>query len=286
MSFDDEVQLPEHVNSVSAQTRTRILLGLLLWGLHYTRAVELVSHKSNKHDEAPLILGRCFYGGFCAAHMSRQVAWSNSEPLEESHEVYVSERVGEFPEACFARGRHHWQVCRNTFYQSVVMTFQPLSGQPSRMEQFPPERVFRQALAAVSAPLVLRGGLPANETPSVEEEDVHAFIWEHLEDYDNDLAEYARDPWTYVRERSIVETKGESGEIEEHGGWKTVHMFVGRTGFDEDVINEWNGQKGQDKFVLEVLGYKRRGYFIELGAFDAIGTKVQMLIPEVQKCTY
>jgi hypothetical protein len=48
------------------------------------------------------------------------------------------------------------------------------------------------------------------------------------------------------------------------------------------VINEWNAQKGQDKFVLEVLGYKRRGYFIELGAFDAIGTRVQMLIPEVQ----
>jgi hypothetical protein len=54
------------------------------------------------------------------------------------------------------------------------------------------------------------------------------------------------------------------------------------SGFDEDVINEWNAQKGQDKFVLEVLGYKRRGYFIELGAFDAIGTRVQMLIPEVQ----
>ena len=40
--------------------------------------------------------------------------------------------------------------------------------------------------------------------------------------------------------------------------------------YNKFIIMQYNGQVGQDKYVLSVLNYKRNGYFIEIGSNDPI----------------
>jgi len=241
-----------------------------MMGINWRAAILLASLATNisadadtdvESEREPLMLGRCYSVGHCALEGGQRL-------VEESEAVYARERVGEWPEACFLRGRHRWQACRNTLYQPVYMIFDRQGRGESPNASFPPLRVAQEALAAAHQPLMLEDGFPCVEQRPPP--DSHDFILDHMDEFDEFLSENPRDGQVFMRER-LREARAPRIHGEEPGGWKTLHIFVGRTGFDEDIIHEFNSQKGQDQLVLQILGYKRGGFFIELGAFDAIG---------------
>ena len=123
---------------------------------------------------------------------------------------------------------------------------------------------------------------------------------------------------TYARYMCPHDDPGIAGE-EDTGGWKVVHVFVGRcdviltlpkaclpngtkdfesgtnctvlvareicwTGGDsipsprhalveDDAIQHWNSQHGQDLHVMRMLRFRRNGFFVDIGAFDAVSRK-------------
>ncbi len=83
-----------------------VLLACLAWS-----AAEGTVDAEDAAGRVPLNFGLCYVSGHCALEGGPR--WA-----EEQEEVYALERVGESPEACFARGRHHWHACRNTAHTS------------------------------------------------------------------------------------------------------------------------------------------------------------------------
>jgi hypothetical protein len=79
-----------------------VLLACLAWS-----AADGTADAADAAGREPLNFGLCYVSGHCALEGGPR--W-----VEEPEEVYALERVGDSPEACFARGRHHWQACRNT----------------------------------------------------------------------------------------------------------------------------------------------------------------------------
>jgi len=53
-------------------------------------------------------------------------------------------------------------------------------------------------------------------------------------------------------------------------GWNPIYVYFGESNKLEDRGKKFHGQLLQDKLVIELFGYKRNGYFIDLAANNAV----------------
>jgi hypothetical protein len=75
----------------------------------------------------------------------------------------------------------------------------------------------------------------------------------------------------WMRHRPHLQHAREQTEVclgDGRHGWKMIGVFYGENW--PEIPDRWTSQVGQDKTVVDILGGRRNGYFVDLAANDAV----------------